>query len=370
MRKIVSSIISALACLTVSGQELNAVQNMIVGGDSLEQRRLVFEEFDIEGKDHTWSLENMKPYEKKFRSKYLERKDTVIGRELCSRMIYEQSKEGLRVVAMEDHLSRMIYDMPEEWLRFPMRQGDSINGYFNSTGIYCDRMFMRRFGNYQTKADSVGKLILPNGGTLYGVIRLHTIRQIGTVYADKDTLRGIVPKFTTDSIVRHMAKDTLKMREDIYRWYAEGYRYPVLEAKITSIKDKPIEQMLFYCIPEEQELLASNEVNKAVRDAVARSGEATQKEGEMAQARSENMFAYEISQNDNSITIYYQAEGNLRIIALLASNQGYVYQRQERKGAIGSDQISLSTNGLHKGQYVVYLNVNGQPYAEKVNVAK
>ena len=362
-------IVSMLALLgqPVSAQEISNVQNRIYGGDSLEQRRMDFKAFEIQGKGQTWSLEGVKALEKKYRSKYSERKDTVIGSELCSRMVYEQTEKGQQIVGMQDNLSRISYDMPETWLRFPMKQGDSISGYFSGSGLYCDRMFMRRFGTYMTKADSVGKLILPDGKALYGVIRVHTERRVGAVYGDKDTLRKALPRFTADSIVRHMATDTLKVREDVYRWYAGGYRYPILEARVTTLRDKPIEQLLFYCIPEEQELLASNDVNKAVREAIARAGESSQSE-EQAASRHGRAFEYGITQNENGVTIRYQAEGNPRIVALLANSQGYVYQRKEAGGTSGSGSIDLSTSGLRRGQYVVYLNVDGKAYAEKLNV--
>ena len=355
-----------MSCLSVQAQEINHVQNRIYGEDSLEQRRLNFGEFDIQGKDHVWNLEGIKTYDKEFKTKYSEQKDTIIARELCAHMVYDQTEKDQQVVAMQDYLSRVSYDMPEEWLRFPMKQGDSISGHFNSTGMYCDRLFMRRFGTYKTKADSVGKLILPKGDTLHSVMRLHTERYVSCVYGDKDTLQKEVPKFTVDSIVKHMAADSLMLREDVYRWYAAGYRYPILEARITSMKDKPIEQLLFYCIPEEQEKLASNDVNKEIRDAVARA--ARERNAESPKSRSADNFRYEISQNDNGLTIRYQAEGRSKIVALLASNQGYVYQRREKNDAIGSGSIDISTNGLRRGQYVIYINVDGKGYAEKVNV--
>ena len=247
---------------------------------------------------------------------------------------------------MQDNLFRISYDMPEELLRFPMKQGDSISGYFNGTGLYCDLLTMRRFGTFLTKADSVGKMILPDGETLYGVMRLHTERQVNAIYADKDSMM---------------------FKEDVYRWYATGYRYPILEAKVTTLQDKPIEQLLFYCLPEEQELLASNDVNKDIRDAVAKAGEVAQSENE-AKTRGEDDFKYEIDQDDHSVTIHYQTDHHEKISALLANNQGYVYQRQKRNGQKESGTITISTNGLRRGQYVLYLNVDGKGYAEKINV--
>lgn len=365
MNKIVFFVVTVF-CLPAYAQEISFEQNGIYGKDSLEQRRMDFGEFDILGKEHVWSLEGMKADKKRFKSEYYERNDTMIGRELSCRMIYNQTKEYIKVIGTQDYLSRISYDMPEEWLRFPMKQGDSICGYFNGTGLYCDRLFMRRFGAYMTKADSVGKLILPKGDTLHGVMRLHTERYVSAVYADKDTLRKAVPTFTVDSIVKHMAADSLMVREDLYRWYAAGYRYPILEAKVTTLKDKPIEQLLFYCLPEEQELLASNDVNKDIREAVARSGE-NQKE-DSAKTRNEGDFRYKITQDENGVTIDYLSDGHEKIVALLASNQGYVYKRLEKSGKTGSGKIDISTNGLRRGQYVVYLNIDGQSYAEKVHV--
>lgn len=365
MNKIVFFVVT-IFCLPALGQKISFEQNGIYGKDSLEQRKMEFREFDLQGKDHTWSLEGIKADKKEYRSRFLENERTVIGMEPCNRMTYEQTKDGVKVTATEDNLTRIKYDMPEEWLRFPMKQGDSISGYFHGFGLYCGELFMRRFGTYQTKADSTGKLILPNGKTLNGIMRLHTERSISAVYANKDTLRKEVPTYTVDSIIKRMAVDTLMLHENHYRWFAAGYRYPILEARVISFKDKPIEELLFYCLPEEQERLASNDVNKEVRKAVARPEEG-QNDGE-TQTRGEENFRYEVSQNDYGITIRYQTEHYEKITALLTNNQGMVYQRQEKTGQAGSGQINFNTSGLRRGQYIVYLNVDGTGYAEKFSV--
>lgn len=366
MNKIVFLIVTVF-CLPTLAQEISFEQNGICGKDSLEQRRMDFGVFDLTGKDRTWSLKGIEADKKEYRSRFLEKEGTIIGMEPCSRMTYEQTKDGLKVTATEDNLTRIRYDMPEEWLRFPMKQGDSISGYFHGIGLYCGELFMRRFGTYQTKADSTGKLILPNGETLNGIMRLHTERYVSAVYGDKDTLRKGVPTYTVDSIIKRMAVDTLMLREDYYRWFAAGYRYPILEAKVITFKEKPIEELLFYCLPEEQEFLASNDVNKEVREAAARSEEESQA-GDETKTRGEDGFSYEISQNDYSVTIRYQADHYEKITALLTNNQGIVYQRLEKTGLAGSGQIEFNTSGLRRGQYIIYLNVDGMGYAEKFSV--
>lgn len=177
-----------------------------------------------------------------------------------------------------------------------MKQGDSIVGQFSGKGLYCEQIPVQRYGTYITKADSIGKIVLPNGKEIRGVIRLHTKRQVNQDYGDKLVERT-------------------KLREEVYRWFAEGYRYPILEAVITSKDEKVVEKLLFYCDPEEQVLLVSNDVNNLARETMARSGE---EQSDSHKTRTEdNEFCYDISQDGQRITIHYQTDGPTKIIALL-----------------------------------------------------
>lgn len=332
--------------MSIHSQEINYMQSSVFGGDSLMIRQMEFGEFDIQGKDHTWSLKDVTQYKKKLKTKYFEKKDTVIGIELLNHVRYQQSKEGLSIVSIKDRLMQIGYDEAELYLKFPMKQGDSIIGQFSGKGSYCEQIPMRRYGTYVTKADSSGKIILPTGKELHGVMRIHTQRQIHHDYGDKLVERT-------------------KMQEDLYRWFAEGYRYPILEARVTTRGDEVVEQLLFYCDPEEQELLASNDVNKLLRDGAAKSGEeqsANKSRGE------ENEFKYNITQSGQGVTIHYETEDPTKIMAILASNHGYVYQQVERMVDSDTGTIDINTNGLRRGHYVVYINVNGKSYSEKISI--
>lgn len=83
-----------------------------------------------------------------------------------------------------------------------------------------------------------------------------------------------------------------------------------------------------------------------------------------------NSFAYDILQDDGSgvITISYNAIQDVKVVALVASTQGYVYKRAEQQCGSGTGQFSLNCTGLRKGQYIIYINVDGNQFAEKVNV--
>ena len=332
--------------LQIQAQNITSVQNRIYGGDSLMIQQLDLKDFNLQGVDHTWNLKDVTQYKKKLKSRYIEKKDSIIGIELLNHVVYHQSKEGVSIVSIKDGLVQIDYDEPELYLKYPMKQGDSIAGQFSGHGVYCEQIPMQRYGTYITKTDSIGKIVLPNGKEIRGVIRVHTERLINQSYGDK-------------------LVDRTELQEDVYRWFADGYRYPILEARVTTRGDEVVEQLLFYCDPEEQELLASNDVNKLLRDGVVKSGE---EQSANKSRENENEFKYDITQSGQGVTIHYETEGPTKIMVVLASNQGYVYQQVEKMEDSNNGTIDINTRGLRRGHYVIYLNVNGKSYSEKMSI--
>ncbi|MBQ9215244.1 MAG: hypothetical protein IJ159_00625 [Prevotella sp.] len=242
MKIIALAIILFTFFLPISGQQVNQVQNRLRGDDATERKQVQANGFDLQDKNKVWSLEEMDLSSKTIKIEYTNAGDTLTGLERGNRTYFQQTDKGISIIGSENVQTLISYDMPETWLQFPMQQGDSVCGYFNGTGKYCDRLFMRRFGTYLTKADAQGEIVLPEGDTLRNVLRLHTVRYVGTITAPIDTMKYKKPAFTVDSIITHLAPNTARMREDVYRWYADGYRYPVLEATIVSQGDQKLRQ--------------------------------------------------------------------------------------------------------------------------------
>lgn len=82
---------------------------------------------------------------------------------------------------------------------------------------------------YQTCWTGVDKLLLENGDTLKDLSRLQTKRDFAIQTFPIDTLSKSLPAYTTDSVFQHLASTTQRFEELVVRWYAKGYRYPVLE---------------------------------------------------------------------------------------------------------------------------------------------
>ena len=374
MKKLLFIIITMTVCSTIYGQQINQSNNCYRGNDLLEKKQVAVQGFDLNSKKGVWSLEEAKLSEESYNAEYSTETDTLMAIERNNRTYYSQDRGAVSIIGTENFMELMSYDMPETWLQFPMQVGDSVAGYFNALGSYCERFFMRRYGTYKTKADALGKLVLPQGDILRNVIRLHTERYVGTITVPIDTMLSRIPAFTVDSIVRHLSPDTAKVREDEYRWYAEGYRYPILEAKTTSYCDSMMTAEMYYCPPEMQRTLAYDEENEAIRARLAEEEQARlwgSGSGDPANSRgNDSGFRYDISQDDGSgqVNINYDADHDVRVVALVANSQGYVYKRAEQDCPAGSGLIPLDCTGLRKGQYIIYINADGEKYAEKVNL--
>lgn len=337
MRNLLILYLFSLA-LSSMAQELSFKQNSIVGKDSLQLKRVSLKEFNIKGDEEGWSLKDITLSKKGFKIKYADGKDTIVAREPRGRMAYWQTERGISIIGMEDHLVSLNYDQPEEWLRFPMSPKDTLSGEFSGSGLYCKQIPIQRHGIYTTATERIGKLELPDGEELKDVICLHTERQI------------------TDQT----ENEKMPMEQQHYRWYVKGYRYPIIEVVISSRAGQKFEEVALYCPLEEQEKLDSDGENKAERTRAVDEAITEYDDG--------SGFEYEINNDGNGISVDYRLQGPAKIVALLASNQGYVYQRRELSVPAGTGHFDINTNGLRRGQYVVYLNVNGKDHAEKVNL--
>ena len=362
MKNIIIVLIFSAVCLTTSGQQINQSSNQYRSGDILEKKQVSVEGFDLNGKNGVWSLEDAEISKKTISTEYTAEADTMIMLERGSRTYYHHENSLVSIISSENAQELICYDMPETWLKFPMQVGNSICGYFNGTGKYCDRLFMRRFGTYLTKADAKGKIVLPSGDTLHNVLRLHTERYVSTITAPIDTMKREIPAFTVDSIIRHMATDTMMVKEDIYRWYADGYRYPVLEAKAISYCGKAITEEVYYCSPEMQEMIGLDEENKNTRARLVEENSS----GSSKNADTGN-FKYEISQDESSgtVTINYSAGSSIKVEAILANSLGHVYCRASKTDG---SAITLSYNNLPRGQYIIHITAGKEKFAEKFNV--
>ena len=144
-------------------------------------------------------------------------------------------------------------------------------------------------------------------------------------------------------------------------WYARGYRYPVLKSVEERIsKEGTLLRTVRYSqriSPAEMALLEDPE-NEDIRLADS-----------LAYAAANPLRNMHVANNGSSATVSYDLATDAHVSMTLANSQGMVFWRYESDELAGNQyQHEVPLTGLPRGQYVIYINVNGTIYSNKVNV--
>ena len=251
------AIILLVVIMTAAQGQVISQQNAFHSNDCLTLLQISCPTLDHCGIDAVWDVSNMSVIDDSYSVEYLlaseDSEDIIACYEQATRHIYDQKGDSILINGFENRLTRLDYDIREPYLRFPMQYGDSLEGYYHGTGMYCDRLALRSYGRYKTKADGIGELILPDGDTLRNVIRLHTERLVAVEDYPAYMLDRL-QAYTEDSIAARLTDASSLIRLDIYRWYAAGYRYPILEVRqrCDMASSSATSLTAYYCPPKEQ----------------------------------------------------------------------------------------------------------------------
>ena len=348
-------------------------------GDELSREVVAFDGNGTNGRNVVWDLQEIEVINNGYKTRYgcVEAAPWLVASyEGLTGHQYLVNEDGAYLLARRTTTSQMAYDIPEQVQRFSMHYGDSIMGIYGGTGSYGDKLFVREYGNYVTRMDATGNIILPDGDTLRHVSRQTTDRWVYADIALADSLQMVygdsIPVYTEDSIRYNIATDVPMQRVREERWYAAGYRYPILETIEcrNATDDQLVSKATLYYPPSAQEnQLAYDEENQMIRNLIAR-GE-YQKEGDTgSDSNTESIIHYTFSQNQEAgtVTISYSLDATATVRFVLASAMGMVYQTVEQTNAEGAGySVTLNYNGLPRGQYIVYISAGGQTQAIKFN---
>lgn len=333
--------------------------NMLRGDDHLVKKQLRHTGLRQRGEGIVWDISYKEVLNDRYRVRYAAVPDTSLLScvERDTRYYYDCRGDSLLLLGFENNQTKLSYNRPICMLRFPFQYGDSIGGRYSAYGTYCDRQALHTKGRYKTVADATGMLILPSGDTLKNVLRVRTFSQ----GIDRMTLRG-------DSATAGNG-ETLRIAREILRWYAPGYRYPILEARYTKSlsRDGKSYTTAFYYPPEEQQYLPLDEANRKVREKLRYDDGGEKTTGGMQQ---ENI-TYRVTNDREArrLRVDYELQASASLEFILADSRGIVHHTLSRNDAAGTGYTAdISYGGLMRGQYVLYICVNGIRHAEKFNV--
>ncbi|MBX9188683.1 T9SS type A sorting domain-containing protein [Bacteroides sp. K03] len=364
---------------------LDSCLNMPRKGDCLMKQRVTYKQPGDKGVQKIWDIRDLNPIDENYELKYSslgENRDHLVGIEHSTMYYYQMHGDSLLLSGYENPTTLMKFHESEVLLIFPFAYGCVFTDYFDGIGSYCNRLNIHVQGKSTVSADATGMLLLSTGDTLRHVMRVHTQKDIVEqmrFIIKNDSLLADSTSFilNRDSINWHLAHDSICIRTDTWRWYAEGYRYPVFESIKSSIcalgKWQDYLTVSFYYPPQEQYYGLEDDLeNRIQREKVVESGNNFRSPSPRSDGKGN---AYE----DDLIRYSYEldSEGNLQFHYVLMQDADVtigLYDLQGRQltvsrtfsRPISSYSVLLPLSENPSGKYLLRISVGDKVYGEKI----
>ncbi len=335
------------------------------------------------GANVLWVFNKQEAVNEKYKVSYSQSEsDSIItGCEHRTLYHYLLRNDSLYSLGYENPTTLIKNQKPELFLTFPFFYQKRVEGYFYGTGSYCQRLDMTTQGKTVTWGDAYGMIILPGGDTLQHVLRVRSLKKIAekvVPHVQNDSV--VYPIISLDSIDYHLNNDSVYMQVETYRWYADGYRYPIFETveSITFKDDKPLKHFstAFLYTPEKHSYLNDDPTNLARLEEI----EKADKNNHDKPSGGNN--SYPNGNNPDNVPIYYNAyiangsnkisiEYNLKqtaevTIALYDMQGRLLVSYPKTTHSSGFYQEAISLDGFQLGGYLLRIVVNDQVYGEKI----
>ena len=228
-------------------------------GDHVARQQVTYKNFDGTGAGLHWDLSDLDVISESSSVEYMEDENLpyrIVSIDNTTRYHYLQTDGFTFLHGYENNLSEVRYNKPELYLSSNMNLGYEEKGMINGYAVYSEKVYSRIYGSYHYQVDAKGTLLLPSGDSLENVTRIHLSKTIGQKYLrhlnSLDSLRLLVDSispYTEDSIVTHLLEDSCLVETNDYRWYAQGYRYPIYETIESHVKGSKLGFMTAYYSP-------------------------------------------------------------------------------------------------------------------------
>ena len=262
---------------------------------------------------------------------------------------YHTTADTLMLIGSESPLEKRTYSKEKLSKRFPLEYGDSITDSFRCEGMYCGNHPFREVGARTIKVDAVGSIVLAESDTIRNVKRVHTIDAY-SLCMDIDTT----------------ALDTAQLTqviEERYEWFLPDSQYPIIE-NITSTTYFNMDAIgttkYAWCnLPDDMTDRYINPWDEENSDEPDNSFD--------VEPMTPDIIHYTVDSRGGVVTINYDLDADASIGTIVATHMGMVYSHREWTQKAGQGySVQIDCNGLRSGMYILYINVNGKAYSEKV----
>jgi len=361
---------------------LNKEYNMFRGEDVITKQQVKYKHPGRAGANVLWDFSKQEAVNEKYKLFYIqsEADSAVTGCEHNTLYHYLLKNDSLYSLGYENPTTIINNWKPELLLTFPFSYQKRIEGYFYGTGNYCRRLDLTSQGKTVTWGDAYGMIILPNGDTLQHVLRVRSLKKIAEKmipFVQKDSI--IQPVVNIDSINYHLNNDSVYMQVETYRWYADGYRYPVFETveSITFKNQKPLKHFntAFFYSPDKHSYLNDDPDNLAKLDEIEKENKKSKNSsgGSNSNSSGNNSnkelinYNVHIDKESNRISIEYDLTQQADVIISLYDMQGRLLVNYPKTNhPEGFYQEAIALDGFQLGEYLLRIVVNDKVYGEKI----
>ena len=348
--------ISALALLSVTTPvrgQINLSGMEPVSADSLVKSRIRYFSPGMGGRNRVWDFSQKLRSKGSSQVKFVKDSTGVVSFIEPGRIgYYLTTPDTLVLLGSESPLEKREYAVSKVTRKFPLAFGDSISKPFRCEGMYCGDHPFREVGTTTVKVDADGAIVLAENDTVRNVLRVHAIDSYAIC-------------MSLDSAALDTARLT-QVIDERYEWYLPNSQYPIIE-DVTSTTFHNMEAIgttKYACcnLPEE---LATYYITQEDEE------EETDEQGGFFEEGQPipDIIHYGIETQGKVIHMSYDLDEDATITTIVANQMGMVYMsRQWTQEAGQGYSTQIDCNGLHSGMYILYINVNGKVYSEKVTL--
>ena len=211
---------------SMMGNEITKTHNLPQNGDNFTKTRISFVAPGDSGKNVVWDFSQAQVVDGNTKVFYSVIDDSLINTtEYGTRYDFRLRGDTLLWRGYENRSTFMRDSNAAIELIYPMRYGDKATKPYCFHGEYSRTMTVRINGSSTVLCDGEGVIYLPDGDTIADVVRVRRIcnTTINMMRKEDDTTR-----------IMNVADTTMRRIEERYTWYAQGYRYPIVETIINT----------------------------------------------------------------------------------------------------------------------------------------
>ena len=348
-------LISVLALLfgtTTANGQVNLSRMPLASADSLLKSRIRYFSPGMGGRSKIWDFSDKLSSKSSSKVMFVKDSTGVLSFIEPGRIsYYHTTPDTLILLGSESPLEKREYTIGKVLKKFPLEYGDSVTGQFRCEGMYCGDHPFREVGTTTVKVEAEGSVVLAGNDTIRNVLRVHTVDSysicMGTDTAALDTAR------------------LTQVIDERYEWYLPDSQYPIIEdVTSTTFLDMDVigcTRRAWCNLPEDQVacyITPDDEDETGEQDGFSEEDQPFP-----------DIIHYEVETRGNVIHMSYDLDEDATITTIVANHMGLscIYDQWTQEAGQGYS-VQIDCTGLRPGIYILYINVNGKIYSEKVTL--